>query len=105
MCLCSYVMGPSSRAYDEVCVRQLWNGFDIARAFVEDVEGAELDHFDAAHLEVLYAATRDLDFSLAEEEWYWHSILFLCSDRSPCFRMQLLDELSRPPRRARVPSS
>ncbi|CAD7927847.1 unnamed protein product [Amoebophrya sp. A120] len=65
----NYVMGPASRAYDEVCLRQLWNGFDIASAFVDDVEASELDYFDAAHLELLLACIRDIDLTLGEEDW------------------------------------
>ncbi|CAD7928382.1 unnamed protein product [Amoebophrya sp. A25] len=65
----SYVLGPASRMYDEVCLWQVWSGFDIMCALADEVESSQLDHFERGHLEVLHACVRDGDLTIAQENW------------------------------------
>eukprot|EP00927_Polykrikos_kofoidii_P044363 TRINITY_DN38346_c0_g1_i1.p1 TRINITY_DN38346_c0_g1~~TRINITY_DN38346_c0_g1_i1.p1 ORF type:complete len:832 (-),score=162.57 TRINITY_DN38346_c0_g1_i1:128-2623(-) len=63
-----YVMGTSSRTYEECCLAQHWPALEIARTLASQSEAAQLAHFDPEHLEVLTAALPDQDVDL-EDEW------------------------------------
>eukprot|EP00928_Gymnodinium_smaydae_P078197 TRINITY_DN6192_c0_g1_i1.p1 TRINITY_DN6192_c0_g1~~TRINITY_DN6192_c0_g1_i1.p1 ORF type:complete len:820 (-),score=210.67 TRINITY_DN6192_c0_g1_i1:86-2545(-) len=63
-----YVMGTSSRTYEECCVTLHWPALDIARTLATQSDAAQLAHFEPEHLEVLLAALPEPDLDL-EEEW------------------------------------
>merc|ERR1712187_355724 len=64
----AYVMGTSSRTYEECCIAHHWPSLEIARTLAMQSEAANLSHFEPEHLDVLLAALPDLDLDL-EEEW------------------------------------
>jgi hypothetical protein len=53
----AYVMGTSSRLYDEVSITDRWPALAVAKAFADLVgaqkEGSQLDHFEPEHMETL----------------------------------------------------
>jgi len=65
-----YVMGTSTRTYEECWLPSQWPALDIARTLVAQSEAAvpKLAHFESEHLEVLSAALPEPDVDL-EDEW------------------------------------
>jgi hypothetical protein len=63
-----YVMGTSSRTYEERCISLHWPALEIARTLAYESEAQEWGHFDPEHLEVLLATLPPSDADL-EEEW------------------------------------
>jgi hypothetical protein len=55
----AYVMGTSSRLYEEHCICNSWSPIDIARTISELGDAAQLAHFDPEHLEVFTACLPD----------------------------------------------
>lgn len=64
----AYVMGTSSREYNECCICNYWPAKDVARALAEQSEAAELANFEPEHLEVLTACLQDVDVEL-DDDW------------------------------------
>lgn len=64
----SYVLGTSSRVYDECCICDYWPSLDVARAIADQGEALQLDHFDPEHLQTLAACLPDQDSDL-NDEW------------------------------------
>jgi hypothetical protein len=64
----AYVMGTSSRLYEESCLCDQWPAVDVARTLAEQGESLQLDHFEPEHLQVLAACLPDPDADL-NEEW------------------------------------
>merc|ERR1719161_1383804 len=65
----TYVMGTSSRMYEECCVSSLWPHLDVAKAFAVQVEAAQLDHFELEHVEVLLACLPPHFEDVTADEW------------------------------------
>lgn len=63
-----YVMGTSSRLYDECCIQEHWPALEVARALAFHCEAHRLEHFEPEHLEVLSACLPDSDVDL-DDEW------------------------------------
>lgn len=63
----AYVMGTSSRLYEECCVCDLWPSVEVARTLAEQAEQSRLEHFEPEHLEVLTACLPEPDVDLGEE--------------------------------------
>lgn len=63
----AYVMGTSSRLYEECCICELWPALDVARALADQGEALRLEHYEPEHFEVLIACLPPLDVDLSEE--------------------------------------
>lgn len=63
-----YVMGTSSRLYEEYNICDAWPPLDIARTVAEHSEAAQLAHFDPEHLEVFTGCLPDTDEDL-DDAW------------------------------------
>jgi hypothetical protein len=67
----AYVMGTSSRLYEECCICDHWPALEVARTLAETVnnaDGGQLANFEPEHLEVLTACLPDNDVDL-DENW------------------------------------
>jgi len=67
----AYVMGTSSRLYEECCICNDWPALEVARTLAETVNSGEsgaLAHFEPEHLEVLTACLPATDVDL-DEDW------------------------------------
>jgi len=64
-----YVMGNSSRMYEEKCISQLWPHLDVAKVLVTKLEASPLEHFRLEHVEVLLASLPEAFDSIESEEW------------------------------------
>lgn len=51
----AYVMGTSSRLYEERCICDVWPAQDVAKTFSMQVEALSLEHFELEHVEVFLA--------------------------------------------------
>uniref|UniRef100_A0A7S2LSN7 Calponin-homology (CH) domain-containing protein n=1 Tax=Zooxanthella nutricula TaxID=1333877 RepID=A0A7S2LSN7_9DINO len=67
----AYVMGTSSRLYEECCICDFWPAVDLARTLAAQAEASRLEHFEPEHLEVLTACLPEPDVDLGEE---WLSV-------------------------------
>merc|ERR1719359_1383399 len=65
----NYVMGTSSRLYEEVCISEVWPHVEVAKTFAAQVESSPLDHFELEHMEVLNAALPPILAELYANEW------------------------------------
>jgi hypothetical protein len=65
----TYVMGNSSRMYEEKCISILWPHLDVAKTFAMQLEAAPVDHFELEHMEVLLASLPDHFEEENAEEW------------------------------------
>lgn len=63
----AYVMGTSSRLYEEVCICDLWPALEVAGTLAEQAGESQLEHFEPEHLEVLIACLPEPDVDLGEE--------------------------------------
>jgi hypothetical protein len=61
----TYVMGNSSRMYEEKSLSLTWPHLDVAKTLTMQLEASPLDHFELEHMEVLLAS---LPESFEEEE-------------------------------------
>jgi len=68
----AYVMGTSSRTYEELNLTSHWPSLEIARTLAVQSEAAQLAHFEPEHLEVLLAALPGLDVDL-QDGWLPYS--------------------------------
>jgi len=64
----AYVMGTSSRLYEEFCISEQWPAVEVARTLAGQGEASQLAHFEPEHLEVLMACLPDPDVDL-DDEW------------------------------------
>jgi hypothetical protein len=67
----AYVMGTSSRLYEECCICDHWPALEVARTLAETVNSTEtgqLANFEPEHLEVLTACLPTVDVDL-DEDW------------------------------------
>lgn len=68
----AYVMGTSSRLYEEVCITDRWPAMTVAKAFADLVqtqnEVQQLDHFEPEHMEALAATMPEMGEYL-ENDW------------------------------------
>lgn len=64
----AYVMGTSSRLYDECCIPEHWPAIEVAKALAEQVEASQLAHFELEHLEVFIACLPDPEVDL-NDDW------------------------------------
>lgn len=64
----AYVMGTSSRLYEECCICNDWPALEVARTLAETCETGQLAHFEPEHLEVLTACLPPPDVDL-DEDW------------------------------------
>lgn len=64
----AYVMGTSSRLYEECCVCDHWPALDIARTMAGQAEVAQLPHFEPEHLEVLSGCLPSQDIDI-DDAW------------------------------------
>jgi hypothetical protein len=68
----AYVVGTSSRLYEEVCICDHWPALDIARTLADNALGSgqteQLANFEPEHLEVLTACLPSPDVDL-DENW------------------------------------
>jgi len=65
----NYVMGTSSRLYEECCIAEVWPHVEVAKTFAAQVEASPLDHFELEHFEVLNAALPPNLAELYANEW------------------------------------
>eukprot|EP00933_Yihiella_yeosuensis_P016990 TRINITY_DN14331_c0_g5_i1.p1 TRINITY_DN14331_c0_g5~~TRINITY_DN14331_c0_g5_i1.p1 ORF type:complete len:848 (+),score=176.39 TRINITY_DN14331_c0_g5_i1:57-2600(+) len=65
----TYVMGNSSRMYEEKCISSSWPHLDIAKTLVMQLEVSPLDHFELEHMEVLLASLPRTFEELEADEW------------------------------------
>jgi len=65
----TYVMGTSSRLYEEICISEVWPHVEVAKTFAAQVESSPLDHFELEHMEVLNAALPSSLVELYANEW------------------------------------
>lgn len=65
----TYVMGNSSRMYEEKCIGDLWPHLDVAKTFAMQVEASRLDHFELEHMEVLLASLPATFDAGEADEW------------------------------------
>jgi len=65
----TYVMGTSSRLYEECCISNVWPHVEVAKTFAAQVEASSLDHFEVEHLEVLEAALPESLREIYANEW------------------------------------
>mmetsp|Transcript_9583 Transcript_9583/g.29635 ORF Transcript_9583/g.29635 Transcript_9583/m.29635 type:complete len:910 (-) Transcript_9583:126-2855(-) len=63
----AYVMGTSSRLYEECCICGFWPAVEVARTLAVRAEASRLDNFEPEHLEVLTACLPEQDVDLGEE--------------------------------------
>jgi len=63
----AYVMGTSSRLYEECCVCDWWPAVEVARTLALQAEASRLDNFEPEHLEVLTACLPEPAVDLGEE--------------------------------------
>jgi hypothetical protein len=63
-----YVMGTSSRTYEERCITLHWPALEIARTLAHESAAQEWAHFDPEHLEVFLATLPPPDHDL-DQEW------------------------------------
>uniref|UniRef100_A0A7S4R532 Uncharacterized protein n=1 Tax=Alexandrium monilatum TaxID=311494 RepID=A0A7S4R532_9DINO len=64
----AYVMGTSSRLYDECCISEHWPAVEVARTLAGQGEASQLAHFEPEHLEVLMGCLPEPDADL-DEDW------------------------------------
>jgi len=64
----AYVIGTSSRLYEECCICDHWPALEIARSLGDQPQLEQLGHFEPEHLEVLTACLPDQDVDI-DEEW------------------------------------
>merc|ERR1712048_212691 len=64
----AYVMGTSSRIYDECCICDEWPALEIARTLGEQSEASQLAHFEPEHLQILTACLPYQDFDI-DDDW------------------------------------
>lgn len=70
----AYVMGTSSRLYEEAPITMTWPAVAVARCFAEHVSETSLNHFETEHMEVLTSCLPEGDFEPGTEEtqeWLW----------------------------------
>jgi len=65
----TYVMGTSSRLYEEICISEVWPHVEVAKTFAQQLEQSPLDHFELEHMEVLNAALPPNLADLYANEW------------------------------------
>jgi len=65
----TYVMGSSTREYEEKCICALWPHLDMAKTFVKQHEMSPLDHWEVVHMEVFLATLPDICKDVEGEEW------------------------------------
>lgn len=63
-----YVMGTSSRLYEECCLPNHWPALQVARTMVDLCSEVSLPHFEPEHLEVLTASLPDQTVDI-DSEW------------------------------------
>jgi hypothetical protein len=67
----AYVMGTSSRLYEEVCITDRWPALTVAKAFADLVqtqnEVQQLEHFESEHMEALAATMPECGEPLAND--------------------------------------
>jgi len=66
----AYVMGTSSRLYEECCICESWPSLEVARTLAETVntgEAAQLANFEPEHLDVLTACLPAPDVDLGQD--------------------------------------
>jgi len=64
----AYVMGTSSRLYEECCICDEWPALEVARTLASHGEASQLAHFEPEHLQVLTACLPDTDVDL-DDDW------------------------------------
>eukprot|EP00929_Paragymnodinium_shiwhaense_P009279 TRINITY_DN113387_c0_g1_i1.p1 TRINITY_DN113387_c0_g1~~TRINITY_DN113387_c0_g1_i1.p1 ORF type:complete len:849 (+),score=159.16 TRINITY_DN113387_c0_g1_i1:121-2667(+) len=64
----AYVMGTSSRTYEECCIAHHWPSLEIAKTLAGQVEAIELANFEREHMEVLTASMPEPYVDI-EDEW------------------------------------
>jgi len=64
----AYVIGTSSRLYEECCICDYWPALEIARTLADKSENQQLPHFEPEHVEVLTACLPDQDTDI-NEQW------------------------------------
>jgi len=64
----AYVMGTSSRLYEECCIAEWWPSLEIARTLASAGEDSALAHFEPEHLEILMACLPEPDVDF-DDEW------------------------------------
>jgi len=65
----TYVLGRSTREYEEKCISALWPHLDMAKTFVKQNETSPLDHWEISHMEVFLATLPELFEEVEAEEW------------------------------------
>merc|ERR1719382_491823 len=65
----TYVMGNSSRMYEEKCLSQIWPHLDVAKTLAMQLEASPLDHFELEHMEVLLASLPERFGEEEADEW------------------------------------
>merc|ERR1711865_891975 len=65
----TYVIGTSTREYEEKCVSALWPHLDMAKTFVKQHEMSPLDHWEVVHMEVFLACLPSFFKEVEGEEW------------------------------------
>merc|ERR1719382_778188 len=65
----TYVMGNSSRMYEEKCLSLTWPHLDVAKTLTMQLEASPLDHFELEHMEVLLASLPDAFEEEEASEW------------------------------------
>lgn len=65
----TYVMGNSSRMYEEKCVSSLWPHLDVAKTLARQLEASPLDRFELEHTEVMLASLPEQFEEEEADEW------------------------------------
>lgn len=65
----TYVIGSSTREYEEKCISALWPHLDMAKTFVKQHEMSPLDHWEVVHMEVFLATLPEVFNSVEADEW------------------------------------
>merc|ERR1712080_401916 len=52
----TYVMGNSSRMYEEKCISDLWPHLDVAKTFAMQLDASPVERLEVEHMEVLLAS-------------------------------------------------
>jgi hypothetical protein len=65
----TYVMGNSSRMYEEKCISVLWPHLDVSKTFAMQLEASPVDHFELEHMEVFLATLPESFEEENAEEW------------------------------------
>lgn len=65
----TYVMGSSSRMYEEKCVAGLWPHLDVAKTLAMQLEASPLEQFELEHIEVLLASLPPQFYEEEAGEW------------------------------------